>query len=34
MEKGEITADEFSAAIMDLGMSDVAKEAATSTSTM
>lgn len=34
MAKGEITADEFNKAIMDLGMSDVAKEAATSTSTM
>lgn len=34
MEKGEITADEFNKAIMDLGMTDVAKEAATSTSTM
>lgn len=34
MEKGEITADEFNQAIMDLGMSDVAKEAAKSTQTM
>lgn len=34
MEKGEITADEFNAAIMQLGMTDVAKEAATSTQTM
>ena len=34
MEKGEITADEFNKAIMDLGMTDVAKEAATSTQTM
>lgn len=33
MEKGEITADEFNQAMMDLGMSDVAKEAATSTAT-
>ena len=31
MEKGEISADEFNKAIMDLGMSDVAKEAASST---
>lgn len=34
MAKGEITADEFNKAIMDLGMSDVAKEAASSTKTM
>lgn len=34
MEKGEITAGEFNAAIMQLGMTDVAKEAATSTQTM
>lgn len=34
MEKGEITAEEFNAAVMDLGMTDVAKEAATSTSTI
>lgn len=34
MEKGEITADEFNQAIMDLGMTDAAKEAATSTSTI
>lgn len=34
MEKGEISADEFNQAIMDLGMTDVAKEAATSTSTI
>lgn len=34
MAKGEITADEFNAALMELGMSDVAKEAATSTETM
>ena len=34
MEKGEITADEFNKAIMDLGMTDVAKEEATSTQTM
>ena len=34
MEKGEITAEEFNAAIMDLGMTDVAKEAATSTATI
>lgn len=33
MAEGQITADEFNAALMDLGMSDVAKEAATSTST-
>lgn len=33
MEKGEITADEFNKAIMDLGMTDAAKEAATSTKT-
>ena len=31
MEKGEITAEEFNAAVMDLCMTDVAKEAATST---
>lgn len=34
MEKGEISADEFNQAIMDLGMTDVATEAATSTSTI
>lgn len=34
MEKGEISADEFNQAIMDLGMTNVAKEAATSTSTI
>lgn len=34
MAKGEITADEFNQALMDLGMTDVAKEAATSTSTI
>ncbi|UWG72129.1 MAG: hypothetical protein [Bacteriophage sp.] len=34
MEKGEISADEFNQAIMDLGMVDAAKEAATSTSTI
>lgn len=34
MEKGEISADEFNQAIMQLGMSDVAKEAASSTKTM
>lgn len=34
MEKGEITAEEFNAAVMDLGMTDVAKEAATSTKTI
>lgn len=33
MEKGEITADEFNKAIMDLGFTDAAKQAATSTST-
>ena len=33
MEKGEITADEFNQAIMDLGFTDAAQEAATSTST-
>ncbi|MBC1353876.1 tape measure protein, partial [Listeria innocua] len=33
MEKGEITADEFQKAIMDLGMQDVAVEAAKSTKT-
>lgn len=31
MEKGEITADEFNQAIMDLGFTDAAQEAATST---
>ncbi len=31
MEKGEISAEEFNQAIMQLGMTDVAKEAATST---
>ena len=34
MEKGEISADEFNQAIMQLGMSNVAKEAASSTKTM
>ena len=34
MERGEISADEFNQAIMDLGMTDAAKEAATSTSTI
>lgn len=34
MEKGEISAEEFNQAIMDLGMTDAAKEAATSTSTV
>ena len=34
MEKGEISAGEFNQAIMDLGMTDAAKEAATSTSTI
>lgn len=34
MEKGEISADEFNQAIMQLGMSDVAKQAASSTQTM
>lgn len=34
MEKGEISADEFNQAIMDLGMTDAAEEAATSTSTI
>lgn len=34
MAKGEITADEFNKALMDLGMTDVAKQAATSTSTI
>lgn len=33
MEKGEITADEFNQAIMDLGMTDAAQEAAASTAT-
>lgn len=33
MEKGQITAEEFNQAIMDLGMTDAAKEAATSTAT-
>lgn len=33
MEKGEITADEFNQAIMDLGFTDAAQEAATSTDT-
>ena len=33
MEQGQITAEEFSQAIMDLGMTDAAKQAATSTST-
>jgi tape measure domain-containing protein len=34
MEKGEISAEEFNKAIMDLGMTDAAKEAATSTATI
>lgn len=34
MEQGEISAEEFNQAIMDLGMTDAAKEAATSTSTI
>lgn len=34
MEKGEISADEFFAAVQQLGMTDVAKEAATSTATI
>lgn len=34
MEKGEISAEEFNQAIMDLGMTDAAKEASTSTSTI
>lgn len=33
MEKGQITADEFNKAIMDLGFTDAAQEAATSTDT-
>ena len=33
MEKGQISADEFNQAIMDLGMTDAAKEMATSTDT-
>lgn len=33
MEKGEISAEEFNQAIIDLGMTDIAKEAATSTET-
>lgn len=33
MEKGQITADEFNKAIMDLGYTDAAKKAATSTDT-
>ena len=33
MEKGQITADEFNRAIMDLGFTDAAQRAATSTST-
>lgn len=34
MAKGEITAEEFNQAVMDLGMTDTAKEAATSTQTI
>lgn len=34
MEKGEISAEEFNKAVMDLGMTDAAKEAATSTATI
>ncbi|MEG2933532.1 MAG: tape measure protein, partial [Gordonibacter sp.] len=33
MEKGQITAEEFNQAMMDLGMTDAAQEAATSTAT-
>lgn len=33
MEKGQITAEEFNAAIMELGMTDAAQKAATSTAT-
>ena len=34
MEKGEISAEEFNKAVMDLGMTDAAQEAATSTATI
>lgn len=34
LEKGEISANEFNQAVMDLGMTDAAREAATSTSTI
>lgn len=34
MAKGQITAEEFNKAVMDLGMTDAAKEAATSTQTI
>lgn len=34
MEKGEISAEEFNKAVMDLGMTDAAQEAATSTDTI
>lgn len=34
MEKGEISAEEFNKAILDLGMTDAAEEAATSTATI
>ena len=34
MAKGQITADEFNKALVDLGMTDVAREAATSTQTI
>lgn len=34
LAKGEITAEEFNKAVMDLGMTDAAKEAATSTQTI
>ena len=34
MEKGEISAEEFNKAVMDLGMTDAAQEAATSTQTI
>lgn len=34
MAKGEITAEEFNKAVMDLGLTDAAKEAATSTQTI
>lgn len=34
LEKGQISAEEFNKAVMDLGMTDAAKEAATSTATI
>ena len=34
LEKGQVSAEEFSKAVMDLGMTDAAKEAATSTATI